>query len=236
MEKINKSNIEILIPTLNEEGNIQETIKALQSRNFKNITIIDDNSSDNTIQISKDLGCNVIENIDKKRLGFGLSLIKAIQSSKFEYCCIFDGDNSFDPDSLLEMIKKLEEGNDFVFCSRYKHNNVSPDDTYVSKFGNFFFTKTINILFNIMSSDVLFLYVMGKKENFRSLKLESKDFRICIEILLKSYLNFKCDEILSLERKRKFGESKVNTINDGIKILLDIIKYYFKKFFNKKLI
>ena len=53
METINKSNVEILIPTLNEEGNIQETIKAVQSRNFKNITIIDDNSSDNTIEISK---------------------------------------------------------------------------------------------------------------------------------------------------------------------------------------
>ena len=234
MEKINKSNIEILIPTLNEEGNIQETIKGLQSRNFKNITIIDDNSSDNTTQISKDLGCNVIEN--EKRLGFGMALIKAFQNSKFEYCCVFDGDNSFDPDSLIEMIKELEKGNDFVFCSRYKHDNVSADDTFVSKFGNFFFTKTINVLFNITSSDVLFLYVMGKKENFNSLKLQSSDFRICIEILLKSYLNYSCVEILSIERKRKFGESKVNTIIDGVKILLNILKYYFKKFINKKLI
>ena len=46
---LNKNNIEILIPTLNEEGNIQETIKNLNLKGFKNITIIDDKSSDNTV-------------------------------------------------------------------------------------------------------------------------------------------------------------------------------------------
>ena len=99
-----KNNIEILIPTLNEEGNIQETIKNLNSLGFNNITIIDDNSSDNTVELSKNLGCKIIENFNKTRLGFGKSLIKAFELSQSEYCCIFDGDNSFDPKSLNLMI------------------------------------------------------------------------------------------------------------------------------------
>ena len=80
---IEKKNIEILIPTLNEEGNIQETIKNLRLKGFDNITIIDDNSTDSTVEITKNLGCNVLENSTKKRLGFGNSLIKAIN---FTYC------------------------------------------------------------------------------------------------------------------------------------------------------
>ncbi len=231
-----KKDIEILIPTLNEEGNIQETIINLKSRGFNNITVIDDNSSDKTVEISKNLGCNVLENSNNKRLGFGNSLIKAFNLSKLEYCCIFDGDNSFDPNSLDLIIEKINQDNDFVFCSRYKDNNISEDDTLIRKLGNHFFTNLVNILFRINSTDVLFLYVVGKREDFISLNLKSKDFGICTEILLKCYINFKCTEVLSLERKRKFGESKVNAVLDGFKILMNIIHYYIKSFFNKKLI
>ena len=69
-----------------------------------------------------------------------------------------------------------------------------------------------------------------------SLNLRSNDFEICTEILLKCYINFKCTEILSLERKRKFGKSKVNAVYDGFKILMNILHYYIKRFLNKKLI
>ena len=233
---IEKKNIEILIPTLNEEGNIQKTIKNLKLKGFDNITIIDDNSSDNTVEISKNLGCKVIDNSSNKRLGFGKSLIKAFELSDADYCCIFDGDDSFDPNSLVSMMDMINKNFDFVFCSRYKDNNVSEDDTFIRKLGNYFFTKTVNLLFNINTTDVLFLYVLSKRKNFLSLKLNSKDFRICTEILLKSYINFKCTEVLSLERKRKFGESKVNALFDGFKILMNIAHYYIKRFSNKKLI
>jgi len=233
---LEKKNIEILIPTLNEEGNIQETINSLKVEGFNNITIIDDNSSDNTVKISKELECNVIENTTNQRLGFGKSLIKAFSLSSSDYCCIFDGDNSFDPKSLDQMISKINDGSKFVFCSRYKDGNESEDDTIIRKLGNYFFTKIVNILFKINSTDALFLYVLGKRKNFLSLNLISEDFGICTEILLKSYINFKCSEVLSLERKRKFGKSKVNAIYDGFKILMNILHYYIKSFLNKKLI
>ena len=66
--------------------------------------------------------------------------------------------------------------------------------------------------------------------------MKAGDFGICTEILLKCYINFNCTEVLSIERKRKFGESKVNAIFDGFKILMNIIQYYIKSFLNKKLI
>ena len=68
------------------------------------------------------------------------------------------------------MINKINEGFDFVFCSRYKNNNISEDDTIIRKIGNYFFIKIINILFNINTTDALFLYVIGKTKNFLSLK------------------------------------------------------------------
>ena len=60
------------------------------------------------------------------------------------------------------------------------------------------------------------------------LNLQQGDFTICTELLIKSYKNFKCKEILSKERKRLYGISKVNKIIDGVKILINILVLYIK--------
>ena len=87
----------------------------------------------------------------------------------------------------------------------------------------------------INSTDVLFLYVISKRENFIKLKLSSGDFGICTEILLNHIL-ISIVQKFYLERKGKFEKSKVNAVFDGFKILMNIIHYYIKSFFNKKLI
>ena len=48
---MNKNQIEILIPTYNEEKNINLVIKELNAEGFSNITILDANSEDKTVEI-----------------------------------------------------------------------------------------------------------------------------------------------------------------------------------------
>ena len=222
-----KNEIEILIPTFNEEGNIEKVIKELNQEGYNNITLLDANSVDQTVTIARQFNCRVI--LDEPNFkGFGHSVINGLNKLNSKYFCIFDGDNSFNPKSISEMSKEIYNGADFVFGTRYLNNTKSDDDTLITKFGNFFFTKLINILFNINTSDVLFFYVLGKKENVNKLDLQQGDFTICTELLIKSYKNFKCKEILSKERKRLYGISKVNKIFDGAKILINILVLYFK--------
>ena len=222
-----KNKIEILIPTFNEEGNIEKVIRELNYEGYNNITILDANSTDKTVEITKKNNCRVI--LDEPNIsGFGGSVINGLKNLQHEYFCIYDGDNSFDPKAISDMSNEISNGADFVFGTRYLHNTKSEDDTMITKFGNFFFTKLVNILFNITSSDVLFFYVLGKREKIAELNLKRQDFTICIEFLIKSYKNYNCKEILSKERKRLFGSSKVNKIFDGFKILTYILKLYFK--------
>ena len=49
------NNIEILIPTYNEAGNIKKTIIELNEKGFFNITILDAQSEDNTVEIASSL-------------------------------------------------------------------------------------------------------------------------------------------------------------------------------------
>ena len=226
-----KNNIEILIPTLNEEGNIEKVINELKSEGYINITLLDANSTDQTVKIAEDNGCRII--LDGPNIsGFGGSVINGLNNLKHEYFCIFDGDNSFNPKAISEMMDKISNGADFAFGTRYLDNNKSEDDTIITKFGNFFFTKLVRYLFKINTTDLLFLYVVGKKENVSKLNLKQQDFRFCTEFLIKCYKDFNCKEVLSQERKRYSGVSKVNKIFDGIKLLTNIFQMYFE--YNEK--
>ena len=69
----------------------------------------------------------------------------------------------------------------------------------------------------------------GKKSSFKHLNLQNFDFRICVEIPIKAKLNkmeYKC--LPSYERERIGGKKKVNAIKDGLLILSEIVKYFFK--------
>ena len=223
------NNIEILIPTYKEAENLPNTIYLLKKNGFSNITILDANSKDGTEEIAKKNNCKIL--VDEKiRMGFGHSLINGINQLDSEYFCIFDADGSFDPNSIEKMYDMLKFNNlDFVFGSRYLDNNKSDDDTLVTSFGNFFFTRLINILFEFRTSDALFLFLFGKSSSLKKLNLKEKNFKICTEILIKANLNFKCKEIFSKEFKRIHGESKVNRVIDGFKILVNIIEMFIKQ-------
>tara|TARA_B100000767_G_C19719717_1_gene516690 strand:- start:675 stop:1367 length:693 start_codon:yes stop_codon:yes gene_type:complete len=221
---INKDDIEIFVPTLNEEGNIRNTIKGIKENGFHNITILDGNSSDKTMQFAQSLNCKVRLESEKKYQNFGGAIISAINNSQSKYCCVFDGDGSFDPSSLNIMVDKMNQNYDFVFCSRYLGGQVSEDDTLITKIGNIFFTSFVRLFFKINTTDVLFLYFMTKTDNLKTINCKMFDFRICIEILVKAYRSFNCVEIFSYEKKRLFGESKVNKFLDGFKLLTYLIE------------
>ncbi len=222
-----KDNLEILIPTFNEGENIEIVINDLNNEGYFNITILDANSTDNTVEIAKKFNCKILLD-DKNIKGFGASIINGLKKLDKDYFCIFDGDNSFNPKDISKLIEKINLNYDFVFASRYLNNEKSEDDTFVTKLGNFIFTKLVQILFKINTSDVLFFFVLGKKKDINKLNLLQKDFSICTEFIIKAHKNFKCTEVLSKERKRLHGVSKVNKFFDGLTILNNILKLYFK--------
>ncbi len=73
-----------------------------------------------------------------------------------------------------------------------------------------------------------FFLFLEKKKNLNNLNITENDFSICTEFIIKAHKKFNCTEVLSKERKRLYGVSKVNKFFDGLSILNNIIKLYFK--------
>lgn len=223
MNLIDNLNLTVVIPTKNEENCIADTVNELKNLDYTKILIIDANSDDKTIEIGKNLGC---ECVLQKGKGYGQAVIESLDYIKTEYVCFFDADYSYNPRSIKEMHKKLMDENlDIVFGSRYKNNSKSEDDTFIRYLGNKFFTTLCNLLFGTKISDCLFHYPVAKLETYKELKLSYNDFSLCFEVPAKvHYMHYKYSEVLSKERKRISGVSKVNALFDGLKILINIFK------------
>ena len=129
-------------------------------------------------------------------------------------------------------------GQDFIFTTRYEKPGGSEDDTLITLIGNKIFSTLGNILFSLKISDILYTYLMGRTNSFKELNILSDDFRFCVELPIKMQLsNMKYDCIPSYELKRIAGKKKVNAFRDGLLILSEMLRLFFKfKVFKKKII
>ena len=120
---------------------------------------------------------------------------------------------------------------DFIFASRYSDGGGGSDDTILTYIGNKIFSLIGKVFFNLKVDDILYTHVFGLTDKFKSLKLKSLDFRLCVELPLKVHnLKMNYSNIGSYERSRIAGIKKVNEFKDGSLILLYLVKNFFKKY------
>lgn len=219
--------LSLIIPAKNESESLPLVLKEIEEYNFKKRIILhkDDKKTIEAIMM------NSSEIIYQNNKGYGDALISGIDKVESKYFCIFNADGSFDPSEIEKMIKKLENENlDIIFASRYEKNSGSEDDTILTFIGNKIFTSIGRIFFNLNISDILYTFVIGKTQEFKKLGIKSKDFTFCVELPIKAKRNnLKIGTINSYERKRIAGIKKVNEFQDGLKILIFLIKIFFNK-------
>ena len=223
------NDLTLIIPAKREAESLPIFLKEIENYECKKLIVLqkEDIETKKSIENIKN-----IEIHEQNNNGYGNALIEGINSVKTEYCCIINADGSMDPKYLKQM-KETCKDLDFVFGSRYqKPGGGSEDDDFVTSIGNYVFTLSGNILFNLKITDILYTYILGKKSSFKNLNLSNFDFRICVEIPIKAKfknMNYKC--LSSYERERIGGKKKVNALKDGLLILSEIVKYFlrFKK-------
>lgn len=117
---MDSSDVTIIIPTLNEGGNIGKVIRDLkQLYNQAKIYVADDGSSDLTQVIAKKEGAIVIDRTNRKVKGITASVVEALQQATTEKIIVMDGDLQHPPEKVQEMIRTLDNA-DMVIAVREK--------------------------------------------------------------------------------------------------------------------
>jgi len=231
---MNKQNsYSIILPTLNEVGHIKNLIldiakNFLDSKTVFEIIVVDDNSTDGTIE--------VLNNLDQKNLTIHVrtgkhkslvdSLNEGIVLAKHEYIIWMDADYSHPPKYILDFININKKDNlDVIVCSRflkdskryYDNENLKPVvidllSIYLNKICKFFLFKDF--------TDYTSGYICIKASIIKNIILKGYygDYFITLIAKCKS-LNKKILEIPYVENDRASGKSKTtgNKLNFIIK-------------------
>jgi glycosyltransferase involved in cell wall biosynthesis len=111
--------ITVLMPVYNCENYILEAVKSILQQTYTNFEflIIDDCSTDKTVEIIKSLNDDRIQLIQKpKNTGYTNSLNFGIQIAKGEYIARMDGDDISLPMRLEKQVAFMEANVDVVVC------------------------------------------------------------------------------------------------------------------------
>ena len=218
------NNLTLVIPAKNEKESLPKVLDELKSYNLKILIVLEKDDRE-TIKSAENYNCKILYQSGK---GYGDALINGINSVETEFFCVFNADGSFDPGELTKMLEQINDKKaDFVFGTRYEKNCGSDDDTIITLIGNFIFTKIGVFFFGLNITDILYTYIIGKVSKARDLRLNSKDFKFCVELPIKSKRKgHKLVTSKAYERSRIGGKKKVNAFKDGLIILMYMIKLF----------
>ena len=145
--------ISILIPVYNAQKFIDKTIKSILIQDFDDfeILIINDGSTDNTLEIINNLNDKRIRIITKENGGISSARNCAISNALGEYILFVDADDYIEKDTLKKLYyTAIENSVDFVvFNYRYVYADYEKD-MYIKKFSITSFEKSPNILLDVM--------------------------------------------------------------------------------------
>jgi len=102
-------NISVIIPTYNEEKDISECLRSLEKQTYKDfeIIIVDDGSTDKTIEIIKNF--KKVKLIRGEHKGPGVSRNLGSKKARRNILVFVDADMTFDKDYLKNLIKPILE-------------------------------------------------------------------------------------------------------------------------------
>ncbi|MBF96137.1 MAG: Undecaprenyl-phosphate mannosyltransferase [Alphaproteobacteria bacterium MarineAlpha9_Bin4] len=212
----------IITPTYNEAKNVKPFILAIRKtlKNYKNYEIIfvDDNSSDKTYKVVKDLSRKYKNIRCLRRIGRrGLSsaVIEGSLSSSADLLLVMDADLQHDEKKIPEMLELQKNYKlDMVVGSRFLKNKyasgLSKKRNFISRLANWLAAK----ISGVTLSDPMSGFFLVKRSiiDEHASKLTGLGFKILLDIFSSAKIKIKYKEIGFNFRKRKFGESKLSTL------------------------
>lgn len=141
--------------TLNEIEGMKAIMPKVKSSWVDQIIVVDGGSTDGTIEWARANGYQVYV---QKQKGFRHAYAEVMPLVEGDVIVTFSPDGNSVPELLPDLIAKMREGYDMVIVSRYLGKAKSADDDIITAFGNWLFTKTVNVLHGGDYTDAMVIY------------------------------------------------------------------------------
>lgn len=213
----------VVIPAYNEKFSLAGIVDELKSKNFS-VLVVDDGSIDNTYELVKRKADFVIRN--DKNLGKGMSLKKGIayllKEVEFDYLVTMDADGQHSPSELGKFLQEAEGGAYFVVGNRMSNPIGMPKLRVIT---NKFMSWLISRIVGQRIPDTQCGFRLIKKEVLEKVKIETNNFEIESEILIKAArLGFPIKSISIKSIYFKNIHSRINPFIDTVRFIKFILQ------------
>ncbi|WP_334102109.1 glycosyltransferase family 2 protein [Methanothrix soehngenii] len=210
--------ISLIIPTRNESQTIrqciQRALEAFEKAGLEGEIIVVDSSTDQTADIAASCGAKVVF---PQRLGYGNAYLLGFQEAGGDYIFLMDGDLTYDPETILDMLPCLESGEyDLVMGSRLKGRIIPGAMPALHRYvGNPILTWILNRLFSAGISDAHCGLRGITRDALYKLNLRSGGMEFASEMVIEAASRgLRIAEVPITYYPRR-GDSKLNSFTDG---------------------
>jgi len=227
--------VSIIIPARNEARNLEVVLPKLPP--VHQVILIDGHSVDDTIETARRVMPS-IEILQQSRKGKGNALACGFAAATGDIIVMFDADGSADVNEIPAFVQVLVDGAEVAKGSRFVPGGGSEDITRFRSLGNHGLNLITNVLLGSRYTDLCYGYNAFWRRLVPELRLpdhtlpQSEDGKMTwgdgfeIETVLncRFFTNgHAIVEVPSIERSRIYGESNLNAIRDGFRVLRTIL-------------
>jgi glycosyltransferase involved in cell wall biosynthesis len=215
--------ISVVIPTLNEAANLPHVLTRLPDC-VDEVVLVDGHSIDDTIAVARAILPDIRVVIQNGR-GKGNALACGFAAASGDIIVMLDADGSTDPAEIPQFLGALLEGNDFAKGSRFVAGGRSTDITPLRHAGNRMLSLAVNALFGTRYTDLCYGYNAFWRHCLSYMHVTCDGFEVETLINVRiARAGLAVAEVPSVEYERLNGESKLNAMRDGMRVLRTIMR------------
>lgn len=214
---MNKDEVCILIPTLNEGKTIGGLVQEFKSMGFSDILVIDGNSTDDTVKKAQNAGARVVM---QSGTGKGQAVSQAFSIIQNKYVVMIDGDGTYLPEEVNKILEPVITGiADHVIGNRFA-NYQKGAFTSLNLFGNRILNKIFGFAYGIWLEDILSGYRAFTNNAIKQINLNRTGFEVETEITVECVKkDLKIVEVPITYLARVSGAAtKLRPVRDGFRI------------------
>jgi glycosyltransferase involved in cell wall biosynthesis len=220
--------LSVVIPLLNEEGNIpllyQELKEVLNHLDQEyEILFIDDGSTDNSLKLLRDLqnqDSRVVVVSFRKNFGQTAAMAAGFDYARGDVIVTMDADLQNDSRDIPRLLEQIAAGNDVVTGWRFDRKDTFINRRLPSIIANKIISKTTGVNLH----DYGCTLKAFRKEVIKNVKLYGEMHRFIPAIASGMGIDF--TEVKVNHRERRFGKSKYG-ISRTIRVILDLLTVKF---------
>ncbi len=213
--------VSVVIPALNEAENLPYVLPHIPD-GVHEVILIDGHSVDDTISVARQLLPD-IRVVQQPGKGKGDALRAGFEAVTGDIIVMLDADGSTDPREIPQYVGALLAGADFAKGSRFLHGGGTADMPRYRQFGNLAFVYFVRLLYGGRFSDLCYGYNAFWTSTTHLLQLNGDGFEIETMMNVRALrAGLQIAEVPSFEAKRVYGEGRLKTIPDGLRVLRTI--------------